>query len=125
MALVSSIFNFFIDKIALANKWMRKIIPSCSNSALSQSKNSVTQEPPVIQNTLMFILVGTYLNTCFGEVYLHGNLFTRVDVWIMCLLERPLQFFELCGCESSSDPPLFPFFCENSIVVVAGINFVQ
>ena len=34
MALVSSIFYFFIYKIALANKWMRKIIPSCSNSAL-------------------------------------------------------------------------------------------
>ena len=67
----------------------------------------------------------TYLDTCFSEVYLHGNLFTRVDVWIMCLLERPLQFFELCGCESSSDPPLFPFLRENSIVVVAGINFVR
>ena len=34
VALVSSIFNFFINKIALANKWMRKIIPSRSNSAL-------------------------------------------------------------------------------------------
>ena len=36
VALVSSIFNFFIDKIALANKWIRKIIPFCSNSALVQ-----------------------------------------------------------------------------------------
>ena len=34
VALVSLIFNFLINKIALANKWMRKIIPSCSNSAL-------------------------------------------------------------------------------------------
>ena len=34
VALVSSIFNFFINKIALANKWMRKKIPSRSNSAL-------------------------------------------------------------------------------------------
>ena len=32
VSLVFSIFNFFINKIALANKWMRKIIP-CSNSA--------------------------------------------------------------------------------------------
>ena len=34
VALVSSIFNFFINKFALANKWMRKIRPSPSNSAL-------------------------------------------------------------------------------------------
>jgi hypothetical protein len=34
VTLVSWIFNFFNYKIALANKWMRKIIPSCSNSAL-------------------------------------------------------------------------------------------
>jgi hypothetical protein len=34
VALVSSIFNFFTNKIALANKWMRKIILSRSNSAL-------------------------------------------------------------------------------------------
>ena len=34
MVFVSSIFNFFIYKIALANKWMRKIILSRSNSAL-------------------------------------------------------------------------------------------
>jgi hypothetical protein len=39
VALVSSIFNFFTNKIALANKWMRKIIPSCSNSALVIEKN--------------------------------------------------------------------------------------
>jgi hypothetical protein len=35
LALVSSTFNFFINKIALANKWIRKIIPSRSNSALA------------------------------------------------------------------------------------------
>jgi hypothetical protein len=34
VALVSSIFKFFLNKIALANKWMRKTIPSRSNSAL-------------------------------------------------------------------------------------------
>ena len=34
VALVSSIFNIFINKIALTNKWMRKIIPSCINFAL-------------------------------------------------------------------------------------------
>ena len=32
--LVSSISNFFINKMALANKWMRKKIPSFCNLAL-------------------------------------------------------------------------------------------
>ena len=35
--LVSSIFNFFINRMALANKWMRKLIPSLSNSALEKA----------------------------------------------------------------------------------------
>ena len=34
MVLVSSISNFFSNKISHANKWMRKKIPTCSNSAL-------------------------------------------------------------------------------------------
>ena len=34
MVLVSSISNFFINKISRANKWMWKKIPTCSNSAL-------------------------------------------------------------------------------------------
>ena len=34
VGLVFSISNFFITKTSLANKWMRKKIPSCSNSAL-------------------------------------------------------------------------------------------
>ena len=34
MGLVFSIANFFITKTSLENKWMRKKIPSCSNSAL-------------------------------------------------------------------------------------------
>ena len=66
----------------------------------------------------------TYLDTCFSEVYLHGNLFTRVDVWIMRFLKRPLQFFELGGCERGSNPPLFPFLRENSIMVVSRVHFV-
>ena len=64
-----------------------------------------------------------YLYTCFCQVYLHGNLLTRVDVGIMGLLKRPFQFFELGGGECRSDTPLFPFLRENSIMV-AGINFV-
>ena len=36
VALISLIFNIFINKIALANEWMRKIIPSLSNSALRE-----------------------------------------------------------------------------------------
>ena len=34
VVLFSSISNFFTIKTSLANKWMRKKIPSCSNSAL-------------------------------------------------------------------------------------------
>ena len=34
VGLVFSISNFFITKTFLASKWMRKKIPSCSNSAL-------------------------------------------------------------------------------------------
>ena len=34
VGLVFSISNFFITKTSLASKWMRKKIPSCSNSAL-------------------------------------------------------------------------------------------
>ena len=34
MVLVSSISNFFINKISRANKWTRKKIPTCSNSSL-------------------------------------------------------------------------------------------
>jgi ABC-type polar amino acid transport system ATPase subunit len=35
VGLVFSIYNLFINKTSLANKWMRKKIPSCSNSALA------------------------------------------------------------------------------------------
>ena len=34
MGLVFSIFNFFITKPSLANEWIRKKIPACSNSTL-------------------------------------------------------------------------------------------
>ena len=34
VGLVFLISNFFITKMSLANKWTRKKIPSCSNSAL-------------------------------------------------------------------------------------------
>ena len=66
---------------------------------------------------------GSYLNTCFRQVYLHGDLLPGVDVGIMRLLKRPLQFFELSRCESGSNSSLFTFFRENSIMV-AGIDFV-
>ena len=35
VVLVSSISNFFINKMSLANKWMRKKIPSFCNLALT------------------------------------------------------------------------------------------
>ena len=36
-------FNFFINKISHANKWMRKKIPTCSNSALLKARNVSVQ----------------------------------------------------------------------------------
>ena len=39
VGLVFSISNFFINKTSLANKWMRKKIPSCSNPALGLEYN--------------------------------------------------------------------------------------
>jgi hypothetical protein len=38
VGLVFSISNFFCNKMSLANKWMRKKIPTCSNSALTKLK---------------------------------------------------------------------------------------
>ena len=43
VGLVFLISNFFITKMSLANKWTRKKIPSCSNSALS------VQQWPVVK----------------------------------------------------------------------------
>ena len=34
VGLFFSVSNFFINKISHANRWMRKKIPTCSNSAL-------------------------------------------------------------------------------------------
>ena len=46
MSLVFSISNFFITKTSQANKWMRKEIPSCSNSVTNKQKFPfVTAEP--------------------------------------------------------------------------------
>ena len=36
------ILFFIINKIALANKWTRKIIPSCSNSTLITEKENIS-----------------------------------------------------------------------------------
>ena len=45
VGLVFSIFNFFITKPSLANKWTRKKIPSCSNldQKCHKSKGSVNK----------------------------------------------------------------------------------
>ena len=50
--------KFFVTdvKIALANKWMRKIIPSCSNSALveiQQEENMLVGDSLYKQNYLI------------------------------------------------------------------------
>ena len=42
MGLDFSISNFFITKTSLANKWMSKKIPSCSNSALVSKMNKLS-----------------------------------------------------------------------------------
>ena len=46
VVLVSSISNLFSNKISLANKWVRKKIPACSNSALTiNTKETVFKVP--------------------------------------------------------------------------------
>ena len=42
VGLVFSISHFFITKMARANKWMRKKIPSCSNSAFKRAFCPIT-----------------------------------------------------------------------------------
>ena len=43
----------------------------------------------------------TYLNSCFGEVDTHSDLFSRVNVGVVGLLEGPFQFlFERNGVNS-------------------------
>ena len=44
--LVSSISNFFINKISHANKWMKTKIPTCSNSALEGVRSNRFQWTP-------------------------------------------------------------------------------
>ena len=41
--LVSSIANFFINKMSLANKWMRKKIPSFCNLALVAKSQLISE----------------------------------------------------------------------------------
>ena len=48
MGLVFSISHFFITKTARANKWMRKKIPSCSNSALGTSPSRFSYLPKAL-----------------------------------------------------------------------------
>jgi hypothetical protein len=40
VVLASSISNFFRNKISHANKWMRKQIPTCGNSALARQNQT-------------------------------------------------------------------------------------
>lgn len=37
----------------------------------------------------------TYLDAGFRKIGLHGDLFPGVDVWIVRLLKRPLELFQL------------------------------
>lgn len=66
----------------------------------------------------------TYLDSGFGEVGLHSDLFAGVDVRVMRLLEGALQFLELSRRECGSDPPLLPLLGEHP-VVSRGIHLVR
>lgn len=59
----------------------------------------------------------THLNPCLSQVGLHGDLFPRVDVRVVGLLEGALEFFELGGCESRPNPALLPLLSQHSVVV--------
>lgn len=57
-----------------------------------------------------------YLNSCFRQVSLEGNLLPRVDVGIVCLLEGSFQFLQLSACKGGSDPPLFPLLRQDALM---------
>jgi hypothetical protein len=50
----------------------------------------------------------THLDPGLSQVRLHCNLFTCVDVWIVCLGERSLEFLQLSAGERRPDATLFP-----------------
>lgn len=51
-----------------------------------------------------------YLNSSFGEVCFHGYLLPGVNVGVVGLRERLLQFLQLCASERCPYTPLFAFF---------------
>lgn len=59
----------------------------------------------------------THLDSCFCEVGFHGDLFPRVNVGIVRLLESPFKFSQLCRGKRRPNPSLFPLFAENALVV--------
>lgn len=71
----------------------------------------------------MSVSIFTNLHPCFSKVNLHGNLFSGIDIWIVCFLESAFKLFQLGRCECRPDPPLLAFLGENSIV--AGIYFIR
>ena len=76
MVLVSSISNFFSNKISRANKWMMKKIPTCSNSALDAYVVSCPTQTKNLKRTLMEIygLRITQLNMVKGGSLLQNCL---------------------------------------------------
>lgn len=69
----------------------------------------------------MFAL-GSHLDACFGQIDFHSNLFARVNVRIVGLLEGTLQFFQLRRRECGADASLLTFFGQNGIVTA--VDFV-
>ena len=49
-----------------------------------------------------------YLNPGFSELQPHGQLLPREDVWVLGLLEGPLQLVQLEGGEGGSGAPDLP-----------------
>ena len=92
MGLVFFISNFYITKTSLANKWMRKEIPSCSNSALVASQ----------------ILHAAFLRHCVGTYFLHS---------VVCSVP-PCHFSHKSLSLEASEVPFFPFYFFGVVGVV-------
>lgn len=64
----------------------------------------------------------THLNARLGQVDFHGDLFARINVRIVRLLEGTLQLLQLRRCEGGANATLLALLGQDRIV--AGVDFV-
>ena len=86
--LVFSISIFFITKMFLANKWMRKEIPSCSNSALFISSSYWNPQKQVENHISKIVLCLKMFCKRLSDN--HKNIFFLFKI----TLETKYNFFE-------------------------------